>query len=157
MTLKKYIDIINENDLTDFGATVATGYAGSKIASKMAGKKIPGVGAALYGKDAYDRFNKGDYTGAALQTVGGVASLVPGIGTGIAIGADIASAYLDYIRSDNTKEPEIDPRYNDLPKDADIDIAALQMQLQDLGASITIDGKPSIELANMAKQYKLMD
>lgn len=159
---KKFaIDAAGDSDVQDLATTAAAGYGAGKVASKVLGKKIPGVGTALYGKDAYDRYKKGDYTGAALQGAGAIASLIPGAGTIAALGADAATAYHDY---NSTAQPDstdtnddTDPRYNDLPDDADTDIAALQIQLQDLGAEIKVDGKPSHELIKLAKQYKLMD
>lgn len=152
---KMAIDLANDKDVKDTATTVGAGYLGGKALSKMVGKKIPGVAPALYGKDAYDRFQKGDYTGAALQGAGAVASLIPGIGTVAALGADAATAYHDYNTTDDSTQE--DERYNNLPDGADVDIAALQIQLQDLGADVKVDGMPSHELADLARQYKLMD
>ncbi len=45
-----------------------------KLASKVGGKVIPGVGAALYGADAADRLKKGDWGGAALSGLGAATS-----------------------------------------------------------------------------------
>jgi hypothetical protein len=71
--------------------TAAAGYAGGKVASKMLGKAIPGVGLAFGAKDAYDRAQQGDYVGAGIAGASGLASLVPGVGTAAALGLDAAN------------------------------------------------------------------
>ena len=48
-------------------------------------KKIPLLGLLFSMYDMIDRFKKGDYLGAAIEFVAAVASLFPGIGTGIGI------------------------------------------------------------------------
>ena len=47
---------------------------------KIAGKALPGLGAAAYGIDAADRAKKGDWGGAALSGLGAVTSAIPGVG-----------------------------------------------------------------------------
>ena len=47
---------------------------------KLAGKALPGLGAAAYGIDAADRLKKGDWGGAALSGIGAVTSAIPGAG-----------------------------------------------------------------------------
>jgi hypothetical protein len=47
---------------------------------KIAGKALPGLGAAAYGIDAADRAKKGDWGGAALSGLGAVTSAIPGAG-----------------------------------------------------------------------------
>ncbi len=60
--------------------SAAPALKGFGAAGKVAGKALPGVGAALYGIDAADRFKKGDWGGGLLSTAGAVTSLVPGAG-----------------------------------------------------------------------------
>jgi hypothetical protein len=73
-------------------AIPASAYAkvGGATAGKAAAKLIPGVGAALGAWDAYDRAKQGDWVGAGLSGAAGLASLVPGIGTGVASGLTAA-------------------------------------------------------------------
>jgi len=54
--------------------------AGAKGAGKLLGRAAPGVGAALYGMDAANRFKKGDWGGGLLSGAGAVTSLIPGAG-----------------------------------------------------------------------------
>lgn len=50
-------------------------------AAPLLGKAVPFVGSASSAYNAYDDFNKGDYTGAFLNAASGVAGLVPGAGS----------------------------------------------------------------------------
>jgi len=71
---------------------------GSEIASKGAsfiGRRIPGIGTTLEFADAGMRWSKGDYLGAGISVLAGLATDIPGIGTissvaldGINIGKD---------------------------------------------------------------------
>jgi len=63
---------------------------------KVAGKVLPGAGLALGGVEAYNRAQGGDYLGAGLAGVGGVASLVPGVGTAVGMGTTAINAGRDY-------------------------------------------------------------
>jgi hypothetical protein len=65
-------------------------------AGRMAGKLLPGAGAALGGMEAYNRAQQGDYLGAGLAGVGGAASFVPGVGTAIGMGTTAINAGRDY-------------------------------------------------------------
>jgi len=65
-------------------------------AGRVAGKVLPGAGAALGGLEAYNRAQQGDYLGAGLAGVGGAASLVPGVGTAIGLGTTAINASRDY-------------------------------------------------------------
>tara|TARA_R110000868_G_C10884582_1_gene763200 strand:- start:429 stop:1340 length:912 start_codon:yes stop_codon:yes gene_type:complete len=65
-------------------------------AGRVAGKILPGAGAALGGMEAYNRAQQGDYLGAGLAGVGGAASFVPGIGTAIGLGTTGINAARDY-------------------------------------------------------------
>lgn len=59
--------------------------AGKGFLGKSAAKLLPGVGLATSGYFAIERAKKGDYLGAGIDALSGVASLVPGIGTAAAL------------------------------------------------------------------------
>lgn len=88
-------------------AKEATEEATKKIATEGLknglGKAMPVVGGAMSAKSAYDRASKGDYVGAGLDAVAGVASFVPGIGTAIAMGAQALNAMKDLKKADEMK------------------------------------------------------
>jgi hypothetical protein len=77
--------------------------AGLKGAGKALGKIAPVVGGAMSAKEAYDDFSEGDYVGGALNTISGVASFVPGIGTAISAVADGLNALKDIKKNDEMK------------------------------------------------------
>jgi hypothetical protein len=60
--------------------TAATGGA------KMGGKLIPGIGLGLALMDATSRLGRGDFVGAGIDVLAGVAGLKPGLGTAASIG-----------------------------------------------------------------------
>lgn len=64
-------------------------------AGKFAGRVLPGVATAVNAADTYNRFNQGDYTGAALSGLGTVASPFPVVGTAIGLGTAGINAYRD--------------------------------------------------------------
>lgn len=76
---------------TDEGIGAAVG--------KLGARALPGVGLALGASDAWDRIKAGDYTGAALAGVGGVAGLVPGVGTAAQLGLMGVNAGRDKART----------------------------------------------------------
>ena len=80
--------------VTQFGADI-----GGKTVAKVAGKKIPFVGAVIGAGFAIERLIKGDTEGAALELASGLASILPFIGTGSSFAID---AFL--IRRDIEKE-----------------------------------------------------
>lgn len=63
------------------GALAKTATVGG---AKMAGKMIPFLGGALGAYGAYSRAKDGDYYGAGMEALSGVASFVPGAGTAVA-------------------------------------------------------------------------
>lgn len=71
-------------------AAAAAKTGASKVAAGVAGKTlgrlVPGVGLALSGYDAIDRTKQGDYVGAGISGLAGIASLFPGLGTWISAG-----------------------------------------------------------------------
>ena len=72
---------------------------GTKGIAKVAGKKVPVVGAFVGAAFAIERLIKGDTEGAALELASGLASILPYIGTGSSFAID---AYL--IRRDIERE-----------------------------------------------------
>jgi len=81
-------NIVASPEFKSTAATAATGAVAGKVASKMLGKAIPGVGTALSWKDAYDKWQEGDRSGAVISALAGGAYLVPGLGTAAGIGLD---------------------------------------------------------------------
>lgn len=73
--------------------------SGAKIGAKAVGKsllkKIPIIGALAGIGFAISRAAKGDYVGAAMELASGAASIIPGIGTGVSVAIDAASAVRD--------------------------------------------------------------
>jgi hypothetical protein len=59
-------------------------------------RRIPIIGSFISFKDAYDRFQKGDYVGGFLSFGSGLANFIPGIGTAISIGIDLLNSFIDY-------------------------------------------------------------
>ena len=85
---------------TSQSAAKGLGVRGAMMgAGKFAGKLIPGVGAGLFAYDAQRRWTGGDKLGASLAAVGGVASLVPGIGTAIAGGIEAINLSRDALEA----------------------------------------------------------
>ena len=58
-------------------------------------KRIPGIGSLISWGFAISRFKKGDIVGGLIDVASGIATLFPGIGTGISIGLDVLNAFLD--------------------------------------------------------------
>lgn len=85
--LKESFGYTAEGDLVHAAGAGATGYAAGKLASKIAGRAIPGVSIGLDAYDAYDRWKEGDYTGAALSGAGAALGWIPGIGQAASLGA----------------------------------------------------------------------
>jgi hypothetical protein len=73
--------------------------------SKTIGKKMPfGVGMAISGASAVDRFKKGDIVGAGLDMASGVASIFPGIGTVASMGLDAVNIGRDVSNNGGIKQ-----------------------------------------------------
>lgn len=90
--------------IESFGYDVVT-----ENAASMIGKRIPGLGLAVGAKDAYDRAQKGDWAGAGLAGLSGLASTIPGVGTAASIGLDALNSYTD----PNEDEPASNNRKSD--------------------------------------------
>ncbi len=58
-------------------------------------KRIPGIGSLISWGFAYKRFKDGQPVRGLIDLASGIATLVPGIGTGIGIGLDVLNAFLD--------------------------------------------------------------
>ena len=87
---------IESNEVLNEAAIAAPPAA---VAGKGIGRFIPGVGAALGAYDAYGRAKQGDWAGAGLSAAGGLASLIPGVGTAASIGIAGAQALRDKQRT----------------------------------------------------------
>ena len=75
--------MIVEGEAATLGQQAAVGgatYGGAKVAGKILGKAIPGVGLAFGAADAYNRAKQGDWVGAGLAGVSAGLSLIPGFG-----------------------------------------------------------------------------
>jgi hypothetical protein len=127
-----------------------------KAGGKMLGKLIPGVGLAFGAKDAYDRYNKGDYLGAGLAGLSGVASLVPGIGTAGALALDAANLARDY-KAGQFDEPEQGAQAKQVPTvgkpQGESKVLLLQKNLIAAGAKIEADGIMGPATQAAMKQY----
>ena len=144
----------------------------AQAASKGIGRYIiPGVGAALGAQDAYSRYKKGDYTGAAISGVGAAASLIPGIGGLVGgLGSTGLNAMRDKARTgsyfpdeeEQTAAAEKDKAAQpaqaaapapQVPPGGNPKVFALQQQLIAKGAKITADGKMGPQTQMAMKQF----
>ena len=57
--------------------------------------KIPVIGSLISWAFAWKRLQEGDIVGGIIDIASGIATLFPGIGTGIAVGLDVLNAWLD--------------------------------------------------------------
>ena len=71
------------------GVKTATKAAGKGVGKSVL-KKIPFVGLGLGAAFAVDRLRGGDWAGALMELGSGAASMIPGVGTAISAGLDIA-------------------------------------------------------------------
>ena len=88
------------------------------VAGKVAGKIIPGIGAGLEAKDAYEYAKKGDWVGAGLSGLAGAAYLVPGYGWAAGLGLDAVKMARDQFfpyKSDD-KAPDSAPSTSTEPQ-----------------------------------------
>ena len=140
------------------------------VAGKGIGRFIPGVGAALGAYDAYGRAKQGDWAGAGLSAAGGLASLIPGVGTAASLGIAGAQALRDKQRTGSympgedeiaagvAKDTAAQPTATAAapvaaPAGADPKVLALQKQLIAKGAKITADGKMGPATQAAMKQF----
>jgi peptidoglycan hydrolase-like protein with peptidoglycan-binding domain len=167
-SLNKIRNLESKEVLTESTAAAPVAQA----ASKGIGRFIPGVGAALGAYDAYNRAKKGDWTGAAMSGAGGLASLIPGVGTAASLGIAGAQALRDkqrtgsYMPDDNeiaaavakdnqqpTAQATAPTPATPTPPGADPKVLALQQQLIAKGAKIKADGKMGPATQTAMKQF----
>ena len=117
--------IATSPEMKNTAATAATGAVAGKVASKMIGKAIPGVGTALSWKDAYDRWQAGDRSGAVLSALAGAAYLAPGIGTAVGTGLDAMNIGRDFASS-SSDQVVAEPITSPLTKSSNNQLAKLQ-------------------------------
>ena len=172
---------------TDEAAASAAAPA-AQAAGKGVGRYIiPGVGAALGAQDAYSRYKKGDYAGAAISGVGAAASLIPGVGGLVGgLGSAGLNAMRDKSRTGSyfpdeeeqaaaaAKDKAAQPAQAaapapQVPPGGNPKVFALQQQLIAKGAKITPDGKmgpqtqaamkqfPDVKLAESIKENKMTE
>ena len=144
---------------TNEDATTSIGKAALGGAGKAVAKALPGVGLALGAKDAYDRFQKGDYTGAGIAGLSGVTSLIPGIGTAATLGLDAANLARDYKRGEfddpATAQASAPTQAAKPARTGDPKVMALQKQLIAKGAKIQADGIMGPQTQAAMKQFPL--
>ena len=114
-------------------------------ALKMGGKLLPGIGLALGAYGAATKIGEGDYVGAALEGASGIASLIPGIGTAVAIGLQGISATRDVIKATN------EDTVNDLSKTNNEVSKSLLQQSEQTNKGILDNNKTATDsMANSA-------
>lgn len=132
------------NDLRNLAIGAGAGLAGGKLL----GKAIPGLGLGIGAADAYNRAKKGDWLGAGMAGASGIASLIPGPGTAVALGLDAANIgrdikkgeFDDTIAAVKGLSKSQDAKPVSLKPGADPKVYALQQKLVSAGAKITADG-----------------
>lgn len=75
------------------------GKAVAKATGKSLLKKIPLVGLGVGCYFAWDRIKQGDYAGALGEVASGAAACVPGVGTAVSVGIDVALGGRDVYRA----------------------------------------------------------
>jgi hypothetical protein len=91
----------------------------SKVGS-VSGKIIPGLGIGFGLYDIYQRIGKGDYNGVTIAAGSAVASLFPGIGTGVAIAGTAANLARDIyneaygVYPEKDEEGDVQQKYTEL-------------------------------------------
>ena len=91
------------------GARVAT-RVGGRALGKAAAKKIPIAGAVFGSIFAIQRAMQGDWTGAGLELASGVASIFPGVGTGISVALDAGLMARDIHKEVKSNTPVVPER-----------------------------------------------
>ena len=76
-------------------------------------KKIPILGALVGLGLAYKRFKSGDYLGAGMEFISGVASIFPGIGTAASVAIDASLMAMDYKGTTGSKSESATARRAD--------------------------------------------
>lgn len=94
-SLKESFGYVAEGDITHAAAAGAGGYAAGKLASKIAGRTVPGLSMGLDAYDAYDRWKEGDYVGSGLSAGGAALGWLPVVGQAASLGAMAVNAGRD--------------------------------------------------------------
>lgn len=84
---------------TGKAAGKTAGKAVAKATGKSLLKKIPLVGLGVGCYFAWDRIKQGDYAGALGEVASGAAACVPGVGTAVSVGIDVALGGRDVYRA----------------------------------------------------------
>lgn len=115
-SLFKIVDVIKDigkfgnllgKVFSKFGMSGVTKLVGKKLGgagSKMALKKIPGIGTIMGLIFGIERFKKGDVIGGIGEIVSGVASMFPGPGTAISLAVDALLLLKDFKSMGKKKE-----------------------------------------------------
>jgi len=96
--------------LTKKLGTKALTKIGGKALGKAAAKKIPIAGAVFGSIFAIQRAMQGDWTGAGLELASGVASIFPGVGTGISVALDAGLMARDIHKEVKSNTPVVPER-----------------------------------------------
>ncbi len=83
---------------------------GGKAVGKSLTKKIPIAGAIFGAGFAIERAMKGDWAGAGLELASGIASIFPGVGTGISVAIDAGLAARDIHKEVKSNTPVVPER-----------------------------------------------
>ena len=87
------------------GLTKLTGFLPKFLAGALKFlKKVPFFGSLISLGFAVSRFKNGDVVGGGIEVLSGIASLFPGIGTGVSIALDALNAFLDIKTGGSNKE-----------------------------------------------------
>ena len=99
-------------DVAPVAAAGAAGHAAGKVAQKLGSKIIPGVGTGISVKDAWDRWQAGDRTGAVIATLAAAGWLIPGPGGWVVGGGlDAANLARDVMKDDTMENDSKDGGY----------------------------------------------
>ena len=104
------------------GATVKGTAAAARTAGRVAASKIPlGIGTIISFGFAADFVSRGEYGKAALTALGGLASFIPIVGTGVSLAIDAAVVGWDIYDANNPPPPPDDAlTRNRIPRDVDV-------------------------------------
>jgi hypothetical protein len=119
-SIKNYISLVEDDtgygalDLAKDAGAGAAGMAvvGKELGTKQLAKMVPGLGSGLALKNAWDRFQKGDRTGAVISALAAAGYLIPGpggwtlggMGDAANVGRDIQQWYKDNQTKKDVKE-----------------------------------------------------
>ena len=104
-TFKNLGSIAKGSKAVDSIAKLGAG-AGAKMGAKGAFKKIPGIGSIISILFAINRFRKGQWFTGTLEFGSAIASMIPGIGTGISLAIDAITMMSDMVRDADVSTPE---------------------------------------------------